>query len=60
MPPSKNTGQKHKKVENVTERAGVQDYCRDGIHSRGEQNEMFRCFSKINAKVDKYQWGSAS
>lgn len=33
---------------------------RGGIHSRGEQNEMFRCFRKINAKIDRKQWGAAS
>ena len=33
---------------------------RGGIHSREEQNEMFRCFRKINAKIDRYQWGAAS
>lgn len=34
--------------------------CRAGIDSRGKQNEMFRCFRKINAKKNKYQWATAS
>lgn len=29
-----------------------------GIHCREEQNEMFRCLRKINAKIGRHQWGT--